>query len=73
MPWVIPGYTSVMRVPDRVTVGVFAGSVMAVAAWMSDAFAGVVVPAEVAVAAATALTWLLQRAWPEALKDEVQK
>jgi len=53
-----------MRVPDKVTVGVFAGSVMAVAAWASDAFGGVVVPAEVAVAAATALTWILQRFWP---------
>jgi hypothetical protein len=48
-------------VPTRkVGAGLAAGSLMTIAAWASDAYGGVEIPAAVALAGATVITFLLQ-------------
>ena len=55
------------RSPGRkVTVGGFAGAVAAIACWMSDAYFGVKIPAEIAVSISAVITFGLQWIVPEA-------
>lgn len=50
-----------VQAPSRkVTVGLVAGAVMTIIAWASKAYAGVEIPAEVALAGATVITFILQ-------------
>lgn len=50
-----------VQAPSRkVTVGLVAGAFMTIIAWASDAYAGVKIPAEVALAGATVITFILQ-------------
>lgn len=50
-----------IQTPDRkVTYGLFAGALMTILAWISSAFAGVVIPAEVALAGSTVIVFALQ-------------
>lgn len=59
-----------VQTPDRkVTVGLFAGSVMAILAWCSKQYAGVEIPAEVALAGATVITFILQYVIPNASEE----
>lgn len=44
----------------KVTVGLVAGSVMTILAWCSKQYAGVEIPAEVALAGATVINFVLQ-------------
>lgn len=47
--------------PDRkVTAGLMAGAVMTIVAWISKTFAGVEIPAEVALAGSTVIVFFLQ-------------
>lgn len=47
--------------PDRkVTTGLLAGAVMTILAWASKTFAGVEIPAEVALAGSTVIVFFLQ-------------
>ncbi len=47
--------------PDRkVTAGLMAGAVMTILAWVSKTFAGVEIPAEVALAGSTVIVFFLQ-------------
>lgn len=47
--------------PDRkVTTGLMAGAVMTILAWISKTFAGVEIPAEVALAGSTVIVFFLQ-------------
>lgn len=50
----------------KVLVGVAAGSLMTIVAWAAKEFAGVVIPAEVALAASTVLVFIVQYAVPNA-------
>jgi hypothetical protein len=53
--------------PNRkVVVGAMAGAVMTILAWCSQAFAGVVVPAEVALAGSTVIVFIVQYFVPNA-------
>lgn len=53
--------------PNRkVVIGAAAGALMTVVAWASNAFAGVVIPAEVALASSTVLVFVLQYLIPNA-------
>lgn len=49
-----------MNADRKVTVGLFAGALMTVVAWASDAFAGVTIPAEVALAGSTIIVFAIQ-------------
>lgn len=50
-----------VQAPSRkVTVGLVAGSLMTILAWASKQYAGVEIPAEVALAGATVITFALQ-------------
>jgi hypothetical protein len=50
-----------MQTPDRkVTVGLVAGAIMTILAWCSGEFAGVTIPAEVALAGSTVILFALQ-------------
>ena len=50
-----------VQTPDRkVTVGLVAGSLMTILAWCSKQYAGVEIPAEVALAGATVINFILQ-------------
>jgi hypothetical protein len=56
-----------VQTPDRkITVGLVAGSVMTILAWASKQYAGVEIPAEVALAGATVINFLLQYMVPNA-------
>lgn len=56
-----------VQTPSRkVTVGLVAGSVMTILAWASKVYAGVEIPAEVALAGATVITFALQYLIPNA-------
>ena len=58
------------QVPSRkVTVGLVAGSVMTILAWCSKQYAGVEIPAEVALAGATVINFILQYVVPNAPED----
>ena len=59
-----------IQTPDRkITVGLVAGSVMTILAWASKQYAGVEIPAEVALAGATVITFILQYAVPNAPEE----
>ena len=59
-----------VQTPSRkVTVGLVAGSVMTILAWCSKQYAGVEIPAEIALAGATVITFCLQYFVPEASTD----
>lgn len=49
-----------MNVDRKVGVGLAAGSLMTILAWISKQYAGVEVPADVALAGATVINFLLQ-------------
>lgn len=56
-----------LETPDRkVTVGLVAGAIMTVVAWISANFFGVVIPAEVALAGSTIILFALQYHVPNA-------
>jgi putative flippase GtrA len=60
-----------VQAPDRkITVGLVAGSVMTILAWTSKQYAGVEIPAEVALAGATVITFILQYMVPNAPEDQ---
>lgn len=55
-----------IEAPNRkVNVGLAAGAVMTVLAWISKTYAGVEIPAEVALAGATIIVFILQYAVAE--------
>lgn len=59
-----------VQTPDRkVTVGLVAGSLMTILAWASKQYAGVEIPAEVALAGATVINFILQYVVPNAPED----
>jgi hypothetical protein len=50
-----------IQAPDRkVNIGLAAGAIMTIVAWVSKAFGGVEIPAEVALAGATFIVFTLQ-------------
>lgn len=50
-----------IQAPDRkVNVGLAAGAFMTIVAWVSKAFGGIEIPAEVALAGATFIVFMLQ-------------
>lgn len=53
----------------KVTVGLVSGAVMTLIAWTSKAYAGVEIPAEVALAGATVINFILQYVVPNAPED----
>lgn len=58
------------QTPSRkVTVGLVAGSVMTILAWASKQYAGVEIPAEVALAGATVINFILQYVVPNAPEE----
>jgi hypothetical protein len=60
-----------IQVPDRkVTVGLVSGSLMTIFAWASKQYAGVEIPAEVALAGATVINFGLQYFIPSAASEE---
>lgn len=50
----------------KVLVGAACGGIMTILAWASDAFAGVKIPAEVALAGSTVLVFVVQYLVPNA-------
>lgn len=57
--------------PNRkVTVGLVSGSVMTILAWASKQYAGVEIPADVALAGATVINFALQYFIPDAPSEE---
>lgn len=60
-----------IQAPDRkVTVGLVSGSLMTILAWASKQYAGVEIPAEVALAGATVINFALQYFIPSAASEE---
>lgn len=61
---------AVIQIPNRkVTVGLVSGSLMTILAWASKQYAGVEIPAEVALAGATVINFGLQYAIPDASQE----
>jgi hypothetical protein len=59
-----------IQAPDRkVTVGLVSGSLMTILAWASKQYAGVEIPAEVALAGATVINFALQYFIPDASEE----
>jgi hypothetical protein len=59
-----------VQLPSRkVTVGLASLSIMTILAWASDAFLGVKIPAEVALAGATVINFALQYLVPDAPEE----
>lgn len=59
-----------VQAPSRkVTIGLASGSVMTLIAWASKAYTGVEIPAEVALAGATVINFVLQYFIPDASED----
>ena len=57
--------------PNRkVTIGLVSGSVMTILAWASKQYAGVEIPADVALAGATVINFVLQYFIPDASSEE---
>lgn len=57
--------------PNRkVTVGLVSGAVMTILAWASKQYAGVEIPADVALAGATVINFALQYFIPDAPSEE---
>lgn len=60
-----------IQAPDRkVTIGLVSGSLMTILAWASKQYAGVEIPAEVALAGATVINFALQYFIPSAASEE---
>jgi len=60
-----------IQAPNRkVTVGLVSGAIMTIVAWASKAYAGVEIPAEVALAGATLINFILQYFVPNASLEE---
>lgn len=60
-----------IQAPNRkVTVGLVSGSLMTILAWASKQYAGVEIPAEVALAGATVINFILQYAIPDTFPEE---
>lgn len=61
---------AMIQAPDRkVTVGLVSGSLMTILAWASKQYAGVEIPAEVALAGATVINFALQYFIPDASEE----
>jgi hypothetical protein len=61
---------AMIQAPDRkVTVGLVSGSLMTILAWASKQYAGVEIPAEVALAGATVINFALQYFIPAASEE----
>jgi hypothetical protein len=61
---------AMIQAPDRkVTVGLVSGSLMTILAWASKQYAGVEIPAEVALAGATVINFGLQYFIPASSED----
>jgi hypothetical protein len=59
-----------IQVPNRkVTVGLVSGSLMTILAWASKTYAGVEIPADVALAGATVINFALQYFIPDASEE----
>jgi hypothetical protein len=59
-----------IQAPNRkVTVGLVSGAIMTIIAWASKAYASVEIPAEVALAGATVINFVLQYAIPDASQE----
>ena len=59
-----------IQAPNRkVTVGLVSGSIMTILAWASKQYAGVEIPAEVALAGATVINFILQYAIPDSSEE----
>lgn len=57
---------AMIQAPNRkVTVGLVSGAIMTIVAWSSKAYAGVEIPAEVALAGATVINFVLQYFIPD--------
>ena len=60
-----------IQAPNRkVTVGLVSGAIMTILAWASKAYAGVEIPADVALAGATVINFGLQYFIPDATLEE---
>lgn len=55
-----------MKPTNKVTAGALAGAIVGIATWAADAFAGVKVPAEVAVSMSVVVTFAVQWFVPDA-------
>jgi uncharacterized membrane protein YGL010W len=53
----------------KITAGLLAGAVMTILAWTSKEVAGIEIPAEVALAGSTVITFLIQFIVPEASEE----
>lgn len=61
---------AVIQAPNRkVTIGLVSGSVMTILAWASNTYAGVEIPADVALAGATVINFILQYFVPDASQE----
>lgn len=61
---------AMIQVPNRkVTVGLVSGAIMTILAWASKQYAGVEIPAEVALAGATVINFGLQYFTPAASQE----
>lgn len=59
-----------IQAPNRkVTVGLVSGSIMTILAWASKVYAGVEIPADVALAGATVINFALQYFIPDASEE----
>lgn len=60
-----------IQAPNRkVTVGLVSGAIMTIVAWASKAYAGVEIPADVALAGATVINFGLQYFIPDSPSEE---
>lgn len=60
---------AVQQPSRKVTVGLVAGAIMTILAWASKQYAGVEIPAEVALAGATVINFALQYLVPNAPEE----
>jgi hypothetical protein len=61
---------AMIQAPNRkVTVGLVSGSIMTILAWASKQYAGVEIPADVALAGATVINFALQYFIPDASEE----
>jgi hypothetical protein len=61
---------AMIQAPNRkVTVGLVSGAIMTIVAWASKAYAGIEIPAEVALAGATLINFIHQYVIPDATQE----
>lgn len=59
-----------IQAPSRkVTIGLVSGAIMTIVAWASKAYAGVEIPADVALAGATVINFIFQYFIPDASEE----